>query len=186
MKLAIIFACTVIAARAAAPTESKHPYRQHWKHSVAGKSAVGRITAGAAINHLRKKPAKYGGGVAGFGKRVGAGLATNAVSKTVEHAVAAKLHEDLHYHRSTKRGFAPRMRHALTSTVVTHNTRTGKRRPATGRIAGHAAAGAFTQGALAAGSGASTAGIGLAVDAGANVAREFIPHRGKKTRARKN
>jgi len=185
VKLAVIFACSVLAVNAASSTAAKHPYRQHWKHSVAGKGAVGRVTAGAAVNHLRKKPAKYGGGAAGFGKRVGAGLATNAVSQTVEHAIAGKLHEDLHYHPSTKRGFAPRMRHALTSTVVTNNTRTGKRRPATGRIAGHAAAGAFTQGALAAASGASTAGIGLAVDAGANVAREFIPKRGKKARARK-
>jgi len=45
---------------------------------------------------------------------------------------------------------------------------------AAGRLAGHAAAGAFTQGALAAGSGASTAGIGLAAEAGANVVREFV------------
>jgi hypothetical protein len=99
------------------------------------------------------------------------------VGKTVEHGLAAKLHEDLHYRRSNKRGVAPRLGYALKSTVVTHNTRTGKATPAAGRIAGHAAAGAFTQGVLAAGSGAATAGVGLAADAGANVAREFVPPR---------
>jgi len=135
------------------------------------------VTAGAAINHLRKKPAKYGGGIGGFGKRLGAGLATNAVGQTAKYAVAAKLHEDLHYHRSNKHGIAPRLGYALKSTVITRDTRNGKRRPAAGRLAGHAAAGAFTQGVLAAGSGASTAGVGLAADAGANVVREFYPRR---------
>jgi hypothetical protein len=69
--------------------------------------------------------------------------------------------------------------------VITHNTRTGKRTPAVGRLAGHAAAGAFTQGVLAAGSGAATAGVGLGVDAGANVAREFIPPRKREKKAKR-
>ena len=127
---------------------------------------------------------KWGSGPEGFGKRVGAGFATHAVKTTVEHAVAAPLHEDLHYHRSTKRGVAPRLGHALASTVVTTNTRNGKRRPAVGRLSGNASAGAVSQGALGAASGASTAGIGLAADAGANVAREFIPrhHRRRPNR----
>jgi hypothetical protein len=167
----------VLLVPAGGAVRKTHPYRKSLKHETVGKGAVGRVVAGAGVQQLRKKPAKYGGGVAGFGKRVGAGFATNAVSKTVEHGVAAKLHEDLHYHRSNKRGVAPRLGYALKSTVITRNTRTGKRTPAAGRVAGHAAAGAFTQGVLAAGSGASTAGIGLAADAGSNVAREFIPKR---------
>ena len=158
---------------------AEHPYRTRWKHATFGKGAVARVTAGAGINQLRHSPAKYGGGITGFGKRLGAGFGTNAVNKTVEHAVAAKLHEDLDYHRSNKHGVGPRLAYALESTVVTRTTRTGKRTPAAGRLAGHAAAGAFVQGALAAGSGAATAGVGLAVDAGANVAREFVPRKGK-------
>jgi len=177
MRVAILVFVAIIAAQG-----GTHPYRKEWKHSVAGKKAVGRVTAGAAISHLRKRPAKYGGGVAGFGKRVGAGLAGNAVGQTAKHAVAAKLHEDLHYHRSNKHGIAPRLGYALKSTVITRNTRNGKRRPAAGRLAGHAAAGAFTQGVLAAGSGASTAGVGLAADAGANVVREFYPRRHGRSR----
>jgi len=165
--------------------KASHPYRRNWKHEAVGKGAVGRVAAGAGVQQLRGKPAKYGSGIAGFGKRLGAGFATNAVSKTVEHGIAAKLHEDLHYHRSQQRGIAPRLGYALKSTVVTRNTRTGKRTPAAGRIAGHAAAGAFTQGVLAAGSGASTAGVGLAVDAGSNVAREFIPPRKHRRRRKK-
>jgi len=160
-----------------ADAKENHPYRRSLRHSTVSKQAIGRVTAGAAIGQLRHAPRKYGGGIAGFGKRLGAGFATNAVGQTVKHGVAAKLHEDLHYHRSNKQGIAPRLGYALKSTVITHNTRTGKTRPAAGRIAGHAASGAFTQGVLAAGSGASTAGLGLAADAGANVVREFLPRR---------
>lgn len=160
----------------------RHPYVRRWKHATFGKGAVARVTAGAGINQLRGYPSNYGGGISGFGKRVGAGFASNAVGRTVEHGLAAGLHEDLDYHRSGKHGVGPRLGYALESTVVTHDTRTGKRTPAVGRLAGHAASGAFAQGVLAAGSGAATAGIGLGVDAGANVAREFIPRTGHKRR----
>ncbi len=189
MRIALLLALATLwpalAAEGAARKATSHPYRKSLKHHTIGKRAVGRVTAGAGINQLRGKPSKYGGGATGFGKRVGAGFAGNAVNQTVKHGVAAKLHEDLHYRRSNKRGVAPRLGYALKSTVITRNTRTGKHTPAAGKIAGHAASGAFTQGVLAAGSGASTAGVGLAADAGANVAREFIPARKRHPRRKK-
>lgn len=158
-----------------ASSKQHHPYRRHWKHATFGKQAVTGVAAGASVAQLRHSPRGFGGGAAGFGKRLGSGFATHAVKTTVEHAVAAPLHESLHYERSTKKGFGPRLGHALKSTVITRNTRTGKHTPAVGRIAGHAAAGAVSQAWLSAASGASTAGIGLAAEAGANVAREFWP-----------
>jgi hypothetical protein len=159
----------VSMSQAVAPPQ-RHPYVKHWKKSTIGKGAVAGVVGKAGVRTLSK-----GGGASGFGKNVGAGMATHAVETTVEHAIAAPLHEDLHYHRSTKSGVGPRLEHALVSTVVTHNTKTGKRTPAAGRISGHAAAGAVSQVALAGGSGAATAGIGLGAVAGANVAREFWP-----------
>ena len=151
----------------ASVSRNQHPYRRHWKHSTFGKPAIAGVAAGAGVSQVRRQPRQWGGGAAGFGKRMGAGFATHSVKTTVEHAVAAPLHEDLHYHRSNKRGFGPRMGHALASTVVTRNTRNGKHTAAVGRISGHAAAGAVSQAGLHAASGASTAGIGLAADAGA-------------------
>jgi hypothetical protein len=160
----------------AATRHRTHPYRKHWKQATFSKAAVGGVIAGAAIGQLLGHPSNYGGGMAGFGKRLGAGFVTHGVGTTVEHLVAAPLHEDLHYHRSMKQGFGPRLAYALKSTVITTNTHTGNRRPAIGRLSGHAAAGIVTQAALHAGSGAATAGIGLGADAGANVLREFWPH----------
>jgi len=185
MRAALALALLMVVSAAFA-AQQPHPYRKSWTHSVVGKGAVGRVAAGAAIGTARHSPRKYGGGVTGFGKRMGAGLASNAVGKTVEHGLAARLHEDLHYHRSNKHGIAPRLGYALKSTVITRNTRTGKNTPAAGRIAGHAASGAFTQGVLAAGSGASTAGLGVAADAGANVVREFVPRRKHRHSLRKH
>lgn len=157
---------------------ARHPYRKHWKQTTVGKRPVAGVAAKAGAKSIR-----HGGGVAGLGKNIGTGFATHAVKTGVEHAIAGPLHEDLHYHRSTKSGFGPRMQHALVSTVVTSNTKTGKRTPAAGRVAGHAAAGAVSQVAIAGASGASTAGIGLGAEAGANVAREFWPRR-RTTRER--
>src|ERR1035441_2860486 len=51
-----------------------HPYRTHWKHATVGKSALGRVAAGAGVAQLRKTPRKYGGGASGFGKRLGVRL----------------------------------------------------------------------------------------------------------------
>lgn len=180
MRVAILLATmwTSVSISQAVVSEARHPYVQHWKKSTFGKRAVAGVVGRAGVSQLTNHPRQWGRGPSGFGKRVGAGFATHTVMTTVEHAVAAPLHEDLQYHHSNKRGVGPRLEHALVSTVVTRNTRTGRRTPAAGRISGHAAAGAFSQAALAGGSGAATAGVGLAADAGANVAREFWPRRG--------
>jgi hypothetical protein len=176
----------VVPGDAAVSRPQRHPYRQHWKRAMFSKRALAGVGARAGVSHLAHHPSKWGDGASGFAKRAGAGLTTHAVKTTVEHAIAAPLHEDLHYHRSEKRGFGPRLGHALSSTVVTHNTRTGKRTPAVGRLSGHAAAGAFSQAALHAGAGASTAGIGLGAEAGVNVAREFWPrHKGQSARSQR-
>jgi hypothetical protein len=181
MRTAVLLTALLLpaaTAQAVVPAKQKsHPYRRRWKKATFGKSAAARVAAGAGVAQLRKSPRRWGGGASGFGKRLGAGFATHGVKTTVEHAVAGKLHESLDYQRSTKPGFKRRLGHALASTVIAKNTKTGKKTPAAGRLSGHAAAGAFTQGVLHAGAGASTAGIGLGVDAGANVAREFWPRK---------
>jgi len=174
-----------IAIGQTAVLRERHSHRQSWKRATLAKRALAGVGARAGASQLAGRPHRWGGGAAGFGKRAGAGLATHGVKTGVEHAVAAPLHEDLHYHRSNRRGFGPRLGHALGSTVVTHNTRTGKRTPAVGKLSGHAAAGAVSQGALHAGPGASTAGIGVGAEAGANVAREFWPRRHRHPLARK-
>lgn len=166
--------------------ERAHPYRRDWKHAMFSKPAIAGTAARAGIAHAFNHPQVWGRGASGFGKRLGTSFGVHAVGTTVEYAVAASLHEDLHYHRSNDPRFGPRLRHALVSTVWTRNTRNGKHRPAVGRLSGHAAAGAVSQAWVPAASGASTAGIGLAADAGANVGREFWPRHHQRRQVRRS
>src|SRR5437588_9306959 len=112
--LAMVLALT--SGLHATVSSSRHPYVKHWKKSTVGKRATAGVAARAGVGQLRNRPRKWGTGASGFGKRLGAGMGTHAVKTTVEHGVAAPLHEDLHYHRSNNTGVAPRLGHALAST----------------------------------------------------------------------
>ena len=99
MRIAVTIAATLLAASvASAAVRHGHPYRRHWKHATFGKRALAGVTLGAAVSHPRHN-------AGGFVGRLGSGCAAHSVKTTVEHAGAAPLHEDLHYHRSTMRGF---------------------------------------------------------------------------------
>jgi hypothetical protein len=142
-----------------------HPYRTEYKKNTFGKRAIPRVVAGAALNR----------GKGSFGQHLATGFEGHIVKNTVQYGVAGIRHEDLHYHRSAKKGFGPRIRHALVSTVVTRKTTTGRKTAATGKMSGAAATGVIA-------GGAATGGIAIGADAGANVAREFWPKKHKRVR----
>lgn len=143
-------------------TIKKHPMRHEYVKKTYGKHAIVPVVGGAVIKR----------GKGGFGRHLASSAEGYVAKNTAQYAVAGIRHEDLHYHRSTKRGFGPRLRHALVSTVVTRKTTNGKKTIAAGRISGAAAAGAVA-------GGAATGGISLGATAGTNVAREFWPRKKK-------
>lgn len=165
---------------------SAHPYRREYKKETFGKRALAGVGARAGINQVRKSPKQWGGGPGGFGKRLASGMGTHVVKNSIQYGVAAARHEDLHYRRSTKKGFGPRMQHALLSTVVTRKTTNGKKTVAAGRISGAMGSGVISSAwAPAAAGGLATGGMSLGATAGANVAREFWPRKKHATRARR-
>ncbi len=141
-------------------TLKSHPMRRAYVKDTFGPAGMGRVAAGAALRR----------GKGSYGQHLVTSFEGHVAGKTVEYGVASMRHEDLHYHRSIRRGFGPRMRHALVSTVVTRKTTSGKRTVASGRISGAAVAG------LVAGS-AATGGVALGADAGVNIAKEFWPRK---------
>lgn len=157
-------------------TSRAHAYVKH----TFGKTTAARAVAGAAIEQARNNPREWGGGMAGFGKRLASGLGEHVIKSSIEFGVATVRHEELGYRPSGKHGFGPRLAYALESTVITHKTTTGKKTFASGRISG-----AFGSGFISrlwmpvrfhtVASGAATGGILLAVDAGSHVAKEFWP-----------
>lgn len=166
----------------AAQAPPNHPYRRAYVRQTYGTRALVGVGAHAALGEAINRPKQWGRGPDGLGKRLASGFSMHVLKNTVQFTVAAARHEDLTYHKSTDTAFAPRLRHALVSTVVTTKTTTGQKTPSTGRISG-----AFTAGLISrfwqpvalrtVAGGFASGGILLAGDAGMNVAREFWPKR---------
>ena len=170
----------LIAGQIAQPSSQRQPYRAQFVKQTFNKEAAGRVAVGAAIQHARNSPHEWGGGVSGFGKRLGSAIGQHVVKNTIQFGVASVRHEELGYRPSGKHGFGPRMKYALVSTVVTRKTTTGKRTPALGRISGNFGSGLVSRVWQPArlrtvGSGLATGGIMLGADAGTHVVKEFWP-----------
>ena len=168
----------------AAETVSNHPYRHDYKKQTFGKKALISTGARAAVGQALNTPKGWGRSPAAFGKRVASGFATHVVKNSIEYPIAAARHEDLRYHPSNKKGFGPRLEHALVSTVVTQKTTTGKKTVASGRISGAVGSGLISRAwqpaaARTVGAGFASAGVTLGAQAGANVAQEFWPRHKK-------
>ena len=169
-----------ISGLAAGAVNPRHPYRSKYVKDTFGSRAAASAAAGAGIQQLRNSPREWHGGIAGFGKRLGSAIGQHVIKNTIEFGVASVRHEELGYHPSGKKGFGPRLKYALVSTVVTRKTTTGQRTPAVGRISG-----AFGSGMISrvwqparlrtVSSGLASGGIMLGADAGAHVVREFWP-----------
>ena len=173
--IALIFDIGVAFAAVSKPV---HRYRAEYKEHTFGRKAIAPVATGAVGREIINSPHQWGRGASGFGKRVGSSFAINVIKNSIEYPIAAVRHEDLHYYRSETRGFFPRLRHALVSTVVARKT-TGGKTVASGRIAGSLGSGIVASSWAPAGfsvaGGAATGGISLGVAAGTNVAREFWP-----------
>ncbi len=163
------------------PKQDAHAYRK--KVFKPESAALSAVTAG--INTARNSPHEWGGGIAGFGKRVGSSFGQHIVKGTIEFGVGNLLHEDLRYQRSNLQGTWPRLKYAVKSTFIVPRTNRPGKTVAAGRIAGNFGGGLISrawQPASTAGLGAGLAsgGIGLGADVGIHVAREFWPR--KKTK----
>jgi hypothetical protein len=179
------------AATATVAKHPRHPYRREYVKETFGKRALAGTGLDAGIQHARNSPHEWGRGPAELGKRVGSAFGTHVVKNSIQYGVAGMTGEDLHYHRSTKRGFGPRLRHALVSTVYTRKRNNGRHTVAAGRISGAMGSGLISRAWQPArlhtlSSGVATGGVMLGADAGANVAREFWPrkHHGRRQKIR--
>ena len=170
----------MLAPLAHSADKAKHPYRSQYVKHTFGKRAIIHTGTSAGIQQLRNSPHEWGHGVKGFGKRVGSGFGQHIVKNSIQYPVAAIRHEELGYRPSGKQGFGPRLGYALSSTVITHKTTTGKKTVAAGRISGAMGSGIISRAWQPArlhtfSSGAASGGIMLGADAGNNVVREFWP-----------
>jgi hypothetical protein len=176
--LIVMFVVTLGAS--AAPHDRRQPGRRQYVKQTFGPRAGAGVAASAGWAHVRHSPREWGQGGAGFGKRLASAAGTHVVGSTINFGVSRARHEQMGYEPSGKRGFGPRMKHALVSTVVTRKTTTGRHTVAAGRISGAFGSGMISrawQPASTSGvaSGLASGGAMLGASAGTHVVREFWP-----------
>jgi hypothetical protein len=145
-----------------------------------GKFVYVRIGASVLFDQIRNHPREWDRGAAGLGKRAASSFSRHALSTGIRYGVAYIRDEQLGYTPSEKQGFWPRTKYALVSTVVTRKVHTGQRTVAAGRISGVFGSAMISRLWMPArlrtvGSGVSSAGISMGIDAGLNMVREFWP-----------
>ena len=159
--------------------------KREYKKEAFGKKAAVPVLTGASMRQARNSPRQWGRTMSGFGKRAASSFGAHVIKTSIEYVVAGIRHEDLHYYRSDKTGFGPRLKHALVSTVVTRKTTTGRKTEASGRISGSMGGGlissAWQPAGFSAAGGVASGGISLGASAAVNVAREFWPRQHNRT-----
>jgi hypothetical protein len=159
--------------------------RRELRHNLIGKRAVAGAVGRAAVGTAVNSPHQWGRGPEGFAKRVGSSLGKHVIKQTIQAGVASAHHEDLHYRPSNRKGTLPRVEYAVKSTFIVPRTNKRGKTVALGRVSGNMGAGLVSQAwmpAAGVGAGVASGGIGLGVDVGANVAREFWPRKHRRMR----
>jgi hypothetical protein len=152
-----------------------------------GPYAILGSAVGGAIQQADNTPPEWThdpGGAAAYGQRVANTFGINLVTQTTRYGLSVLFREDTIYYRCECDGFAPRLKHALISTVTARKGEDGHRvfsipnlvAPYAG---GEAAANLWFPSRYGPKDGFRYGNYNLAVQAGLNVALEFIyggPH----------
>jgi hypothetical protein len=138
----------------------------------------------AGIQQARNRPPDWGQGWGAYGDRVASDFGINLVTQTTRYGLAEIFREDTLYYRCECSGFGRRLEHALISTVTARRGADGHRTFSFSSLAApyagtEAAALLWYPSRFDAMDGFRMGNINLAVQAGYNIAFEFIyggPH----------
>ncbi len=141
--------------------------------------SVLRSAAGAAINQALDTPHEWHQGGEGYGRRFASSYGEHIVQATTMYGTSAVFHEENRYYRSGKLGFGNRFVYALSSTVLARHDN-GARYVSASRLLSYAAAASVSRlwqppSTSRLPNAGRVFGITLGVEAGFNVAREFLP-----------
>ena len=150
-----------------------------YRKSVVNLGTLVLPAVGAGIAQASNRAPEWGQGAAGYGRRYGSLLGERVISETLRFGFAAVDGEDPRYFLSEDRSTWGRTRHAVASTLVSR-TAGGRRIPAFSQFAANYGA-AFIANSWYPDSESDTyhalqrGSIGVAVDVGLNLVREFAP-----------
>jgi hypothetical protein len=89
-------------------------------------SIAGAIIAGT-VHQATNAPPEWGGGMQGWGSRVGSSYGISVITQTTRYVASEALREDTLYYRCECNGIWPRAKHALISTVTARKGDDGHR-----------------------------------------------------------
>jgi hypothetical protein len=106
------------------PLTGKQRWKLYWKQNYFSVGAYfGPVFSSLAFDQASNSPSEWGGGMEGYGKRLGNRVAVAMLQGTFQAALAAPLHEDVRYISSGKdTGFKKRALHAIAFSFVTYNS----------------------------------------------------------------
>jgi len=81
----------------------------------------GPVISALVLDQTTNSPSQWGGGFAGYGRRVASRTASSILQGTFQAPVAALLHEDVRYIVSRKPGLKGRAWHAVVYSFLTYN-----------------------------------------------------------------
>jgi hypothetical protein len=89
-----------------------------WALNAAGPSALGGSATSASWGQwVSEEPPEWDGGGRGFSKRLGTGVVTTVITETSQSMLSAAMTQDPAYYRCPRPGFGPRLGHALRMAV---------------------------------------------------------------------
>lgn len=104
------------------PLTGEQRWRVYWKGTYFSYGAYFKPVFFALIlDQASGSPRQWGGGFAGFGRRVASRTGSNIVQGTIRAPIAYALHEDVRFIYSGQHGFGRRTLHAIVYSFLTFN-----------------------------------------------------------------
>ena len=108
--------------------------------NTVGPLSLLRTGLSAGVGQWRDNPEEWGQGMSGYGRRYASNFGQNLIQQSVTYGLDQTLGLDTGFEKSKRKGFFPRMKHALAENI-TSRTKTGKRVISVPRLAGVYASG---------------------------------------------
>jgi len=104
------------------PLTGKERLQLYWKQNYWSFGAyVGPVLSALVLDQATGTPKEWGGGLEGFGQRLGSRTLSSIVQGNFQAVLAAPLREDVRYISSGRGGFGRRALHAFAFSFLTYN-----------------------------------------------------------------
>jgi hypothetical protein len=104
------------------PLTGKERWQLYWKQNYFSAGAyVGPVLSALVLDQATGWPEEWGGGMEGFGKRLGSRLLQSTIQGNIQAALAAPLREDVRYISLGKGSAGRRILHTFAFSFVTYN-----------------------------------------------------------------